>query len=88
MINEINHILAENHFLKNGKVIDKADVAKIKIDGKQEQKLVSKIDYIVENYGISALQPFSAIQLKVKTQPLLLIGSPLKAKRIFRKSIF
>ncbi|MCE5330798.1 MAG: DUF4153 domain-containing protein [Bacteroidales bacterium] len=81
MINEINHILAENHLIENGKVIDKADVEKIKIDEKQEQKLVSKIDYIVDNYGISALQPFFNDKIEGKTSAAINNRLAIKSKK-------
>lgn len=86
MINEINHILAENHFLKNGKVIDKADVVKIKIDGKQEQKLVSKIDYIVENYGISALQPFFSDTIEGQNSAAITHRLAIKSKKEYSEN--
>jgi len=60
-------------------------VVKIKIDGKQEQKLVSKIDYIVENYGISALQPFFSDTIEGKNSAAITHRLAIKSKKNIQK---
>ena len=66
MINTIEQILTDNHYLKNGKVIAQNEVAKIKLNKKTEQVLAAKIDYIIEYYGKSELQQFFTENLSKK----------------------
>lgn len=66
MLNTIEQILTDNHYLKNGKVIAKNEVAKIKLNKKTEEILAAKIDYVIDYYGKSELQPFFSEDLSKK----------------------
>lgn len=66
MINTIEQILTDNHYLKDGKVIGQNEVAKIKLNKKIEQVLAAKVDYIIDYYGKSELQQFFTEDLSKK----------------------
>lgn len=66
MIQTIDQILTDNHYLKDGKVIGKNEVAKIKLNKKTEQVLAAKIDYIIDYYGKTELQQFFTEDLSKK----------------------
>ena len=66
MIQTIEQILTDNHYLKDGKVIGQNEVAKIKLNKKTEQVLAAKVDYIIDYYGKSELQQFFTEDLSKK----------------------
>lgn len=66
MINTIEQILTDNHYLKDGKVIGENEVAKIKLNKKTEEVLAAKIDYVIDYYGKSELQQFFTEDLSKK----------------------
>lgn len=66
MIQTIEQILTNNHYLKDGKVIGQNEVAKIKLNKKTEQVLAAKVDYIIDYYGKSELQQFFTEDLSKK----------------------
>ena len=58
MITEVENLLSTHNYLKDGKVVDSTEIAKIKIDSKTEQLLASKVVYICNNFGIENLQVY------------------------------
>lgn len=58
MITEVENLLSTHNYLKDGKVVDSTEIAKIKIDTKTEQLLASKVVYICNNFGIENLQVY------------------------------
>lgn len=54
---DVIRLLTKNQYIIDDRIVDKKRVAKIKINDQDNTFLISKIEYLIDNFGVEAIQP-------------------------------
>jgi len=79
MMKETTQLLAENHYLKDGKFIPDAGIKKLQTPDSIKKILSSKLGYLLENYGTVAVQPLFKEDIKGKNRHELMESKGFKS---------
>ena len=64
MVNQIETLLSENNYLKDGKIIPENKIKILQTDTKAKELLSAKVDYLIKNFGVEAIQPLFSEDVK------------------------
>jgi MFS family permease len=83
MLNQIEVLLSENNYLKDGKIIQQSDIKSLQTDKKAKELLSAKVDYLVKNFGSEAIQPLFSDDVKDLTAFKILNRMNLETNYMF-----